>query len=93
VVYQDNTSVISLITLGGVKVRTKHLRTRMFLVREAIEERKLRVKILDGIDFDFFVDETLGTVQTNQPVGVEVMIPKKRNGSSGFKREEQFERD
>jgi len=74
VVYQDNTSVISLVTLGGGKVRTKHLRTRMFLVKEAIEERKFRVryvhtsqmsadgltKILDGTDFDFFVGETLG---------------------------------
>jgi hypothetical protein len=73
-VYQDNTSIISLVTLGGGKVRTKHLRTRMFLVREAIEERKLRVryvhtsqmsadgltKILDGSDFDFFVDQALG---------------------------------
>ena len=46
----------------------------MFLVKEAIEKRKLRVryvhtsqmsadgltKILDGMDFDFFVGETLG---------------------------------
>jgi len=73
-VCQDNTSVISLVTLGGGKVRTKHLRTRMFLVREAIEDRKLRVryshtsqmsadgltKILEGADFDFFIDQTLG---------------------------------
>jgi hypothetical protein len=43
-VYQDNTSVISLVTLGGGKVRAKHLRTRMFLVMEAIKEKKLCVK-------------------------------------------------
>ena len=71
-VYQDNAC---LVTLGGSKVRTKHVRTRMFLVMEAIKEKKLRVKyvhtsqmsadglteILDGPDFDFFVDQALGT--------------------------------
>jgi hypothetical protein len=70
-VYQENTSVISLVTLGGDKVRTKHLRTRMFLVMEAIKEKKLCVKyvhtsqmsadgltkILNGADFDFCVDQ------------------------------------
>jgi len=74
-VYQDNTSLISLVTLGGGKVRTKHLRTRMYLTMEALQEKKLCVKyihtseisadgltkVLEGSDFDFFVDQALGT--------------------------------
>jgi len=74
-VYQDNTSVISLVTNGGGKVRTKHLRTRMYLTMEAIQEKKLHVKyihklemsadgltkVLKGSDFEFFVNQALGT--------------------------------
>ena len=33
VVYQDSTSVISLITKGGGIMRTKHLRARMFIAK------------------------------------------------------------
>jgi len=40
-VYQDNTSVISLVTIRGGKVRTKHLRTRMYLTMEMIQEKKV----------------------------------------------------
>ena len=36
--------MISLVTLGGSKVRMKHLRMRMFLVMEAIKEKKLCVE-------------------------------------------------
>jgi hypothetical protein len=74
-VYQDSTSVISLVTLGGGKVRTKHLRPRMYLTMEALQEQKVCVKyihtsemsadgltkVLHGSDFDFFVDQALGT--------------------------------
>jgi hypothetical protein len=43
-VYQDNTSVITLVTSGGGITRTKHLRARMNLVKEAVMDRK-RVKV------------------------------------------------
>ena len=74
-VYQDNMSVILLVTIGGGRVRTKHLRTRMYLTMEAIKEKNLMVKyvhilgmtadgftkVLGGSDFDFFIDQVLGT--------------------------------
>jgi hypothetical protein len=44
IVYQDNTSVISLVTIGGGIFRTKHLRARMGLVKETITERRLEIK-------------------------------------------------
>jgi hypothetical protein len=77
-VYQDNTSVISLVTIGGGVVRTKHLRARMGLVKEAIENNKLGIKnvltsdmmadgltkALEGNGFDLFVDDVLGHKST-----------------------------
>jgi hypothetical protein len=44
-VHQDNTLVISLVTIRGGKVRTKHLRTRMYLTMEAKQEKKLHIKL------------------------------------------------
>jgi hypothetical protein len=72
-VYQDNTSVISLVTAGGGVMRTKHLCTRMYLVMEALKEEKINVKyihasemfadglkkVLDGADFDSFANRAL----------------------------------
>jgi hypothetical protein len=77
-VYQDNTSVISLVTIGGGVVRTKHLRARMGLVKEAIENNKLGIKhvltsdmmadgltkALEGNGFDLFMDDVLGHKST-----------------------------
>jgi hypothetical protein len=42
-IYQDSTSVITLVTMGGGIVRTRHLRARMNLGKEAIEEKKVAV--------------------------------------------------
>ncbi len=42
-IYQDNTSVISLVTEGGGVMGTKHMRLRMFLVLEAIKEERVRI--------------------------------------------------
>lgn len=41
IVYQDNTSVITLVTKGGGAVRTKHMRTRMNLVMESVMKDKI----------------------------------------------------
>jgi hypothetical protein len=74
VVYQDNTLVISLVTVVGVVVRTKHLRDRIHLAKEAINEKRILVryvqilemiadrltKTLEGEDFDFFTNNVLG---------------------------------
>ena len=38
VIHQDNTAVITLVTQGGGVARTKHMRTRMQLVLEAVKE-------------------------------------------------------
>jgi hypothetical protein len=44
VVFQDSTSVIDMITSGGGVTRTKHMRTRLYLVLEAIKENRIIVK-------------------------------------------------
>jgi hypothetical protein len=77
-IYQDSTSVISLVTQGGGMARTKHLRTRMFLVKEAIQEDKIKVKFvatedmladgltkaLDGTGFRTFAQMTMGRLES-----------------------------
>ncbi len=74
-VYQDNTSVIALVTVGSGKVRTIKMRAHIPLVMEAITEKRIVVKYvhllgmiangfnktLVGSDFDSFVDQVLGT--------------------------------
>jgi hypothetical protein len=42
-IYQDNTSVISMVTTGGRVTRTKHMRTRMFLILESLKENKVTI--------------------------------------------------
>jgi hypothetical protein len=73
-IYQDSTSVISLVTKGGGVVRTKHLRVRMNLCREAVEEKRIKVeyihtskmladgltKVLEGKEFTSFRNNLLG---------------------------------
>jgi len=74
VIFQDNTSVISMVTSGGGVTRTKHMRARMFLVMEAVQEMRVKIKYvptalmiadgltkpLDGKVFDFFIKTVLG---------------------------------
>jgi len=43
VIYQDSTSVIALVTRGGGVVRTKHLRVRMNLCKEALNLKRFIV--------------------------------------------------
>jgi hypothetical protein len=42
-VYQDSTSVITMVTEGGGVVRTKHMRTRMHLVLEAVRQNRVKI--------------------------------------------------
>jgi hypothetical protein len=74
IVYQDCTSVIDLVTKGGGIVRTKHLRARMNVGREAILQERIKVvychtsrmiadglmKALEGNVFLTFTDMILG---------------------------------
>jgi hypothetical protein len=74
VIFQDNTSVISMVTSGGGITRTKHMRARMFLLLEAVQELRVKIKYvpaalmiadgltksLDGKAFDFFAKTVLG---------------------------------
>jgi hypothetical protein len=63
-IYQDSASVSTLVTVGGGIVRTRHLRARMNLDQEAIEEKKVAVchfpdgltRTLEAGDFISFVD-------------------------------------
>jgi hypothetical protein len=42
-IYQDCSAVVTLITKGGGITRTKHLRARMNLGREAVEEKRASI--------------------------------------------------
>jgi hypothetical protein len=71
IVYQDSTSVITLVTKGGGVTRTRHLRNRMHLVKEASDEQRLDIrhcntanmiadgftKPLEGAEFRKFVHD------------------------------------
>ena len=70
VIFQDSTSVISLVTKGGGIVRTKHLCVRMNLCKEGVDQNKFQIvyvptkrMIADGCteafekkDFQVFMD-------------------------------------
>jgi hypothetical protein len=43
-VHQDSTSVITMVTEGGGATRTKHMRTRLHLVIEAVKEDRIEIK-------------------------------------------------
>jgi hypothetical protein len=44
IIYQDSTSVVTLVTQGGGVTRTRHLRNRMHLVKEAVDEQRLDIR-------------------------------------------------
>jgi ribosomal protein L7Ae-like RNA K-turn-binding protein len=55
-VYQDCNAVITLVTKGGGKLRTKHLRARMHLGKEMVDEGRIVVvyKCAEGMEADGF---------------------------------------
>ncbi len=69
IIYQDSTSVITLVTQGGGVTRTRHLCNRMHLVKEAVDDNRINIrhcktkemiadgftKPLEGIDFKYFI--------------------------------------
>jgi hypothetical protein len=44
VVHQDSTSVIMMVTEGGGATRTKHMRTRLHLVIQAVKEDRIEIR-------------------------------------------------
>jgi hypothetical protein len=74
IIFQDNTSVISMVISGGGVMRTKHMCARVFLVMEAVKEWRVVIryiptslmiadgltKPLEGKAFDFFAKMVLG---------------------------------
>jgi hypothetical protein len=50
VVFQDCKAVISLVTIGGGVMRTKHLRARMNLGKEMIDEGRVKVVYVKAED-------------------------------------------
>ena len=50
--YQDCNVVVSLVTKGGGQTQTKHLRARMNLGKEMIDEKKVAVKYIIGEEMD-----------------------------------------
>jgi hypothetical protein len=73
VIFQDCTAVVQFVTTGGGITCTKHLRARMNMAREAIEQERVRVvhcraalmkadgftKPLEGTDFTIFANHML----------------------------------
>mmetsp|Transcript_20973 Transcript_20973/g.29941 ORF Transcript_20973/g.29941 Transcript_20973/m.29941 type:complete len:86 (-) Transcript_20973:235-492(-) len=73
----DSTSVISLVTKGGGIVRTKHLRVRMNLCKEGVDQRRFKIvyvhtkkmiadkctKALEKRDFQVFMDCLLNGIE------------------------------
>jgi hypothetical protein len=70
IIYQDSTSVITLVTQGGGVTRTRHLHNRMHLVKEAVDAKKINIRHcktqemiadgftrpLEGVDFKRFIE-------------------------------------
>ena len=56
VIFQDCNAVVTLVTKGGGKLRTKHLRARMNLGKEAVDEGRLKViyQSVEGMEADGF---------------------------------------
>jgi hypothetical protein len=50
IIYQDSTSVISLVTRGGGITRTKHMRARVNLGKECFDEKRAIVVYLNTKD-------------------------------------------
>ena len=74
-IYEDCKAVITLVTEGGGVMRTKHLRVRMELCKEALQDQKFTLeyistkamiadgltKALEGVEFTTFAETLLGT--------------------------------
>ena len=70
IIYQDNKSTISLVTKGGGKPRTRHLRARQYAVKEQVDTGEYKIeymitevmiadvltKALQGVKYELFVD-------------------------------------
>ena len=79
IIYQDSTSVISLVMEGGGIARTKHLRVRIELCKEALDQKQIKVvqmptgemradgltKALDGELFFKFIVALLGLIRAS----------------------------
>jgi len=73
IIYQDSSSVVSLVTLGGGVTRTKHLRNRMHLAKEVLDLKRLiikhcradlmiadgLIKPLEGFEFQQFIQSLM----------------------------------
>jgi hypothetical protein len=84
IIYQDSTSVVTLVTQGGGVTGTRHLRNRMHLVKEAVDERRLEIrhcrtndmiadgftKPLEGMTFQQFVNDLNIFPSKSQPESV-----------------------
>jgi hypothetical protein len=55
-IYQDCNAVVSLVTKGGGQTRTKHLRAKMNLGKEMVDEKRAEVKHIcaEGMEADGF---------------------------------------
>jgi hypothetical protein len=51
-IYQDCNAVVMLVTKGGGQTRTKHLKARMNLGKEMVDEKRVIVKYIRGEDMD-----------------------------------------
>jgi phosphoribosylformimino-5-aminoimidazole carboxamide ribonucleotide (ProFAR) isomerase len=92
-VYEDCNAVVSSVTLGGGVTRTKHLRARMHLGKEMVEEGRIRViykkgeeMLVDGMSKPYdpvkhkpFALELLGGQESVNGWALEYMDTKKKS--------------
>jgi hypothetical protein len=83
VVYQDCNAVVMLVTIGGGKLGTKHLRARMHLGKEMVDEGRIQVvnkeaegmqangfsKPYNPVKHKLFVELIWGAYKCGQKVG------------------------
>jgi hypothetical protein len=79
-IFEDCTAVISLVTLGGGVARTKHLRVRIAICKEALDEKRISIhyvptthmkadglsKPLEGQAFINFTNDMLGKEESKK---------------------------
>ncbi len=52
-IFQDKMSVIDMVISGGGVTRTKHTRTRLYLILEAVKENRIEIKRIGMKEIEF----------------------------------------
>jgi uncharacterized protein YndB with AHSA1/START domain len=81
-ILQDNTSTIFMVTQGGGKPRTKHLRVRQYLIKDKVDAKDVEIsyihtekmvangptKAIQGDRYNWIIDRIMGADNDHSPV-------------------------